>query len=231
MACRIASLAPAELMRTVICPAESGATSSARMALIFSHMRLDLGQFPYLMPQRLRVVARELRAATPTFAWLERFHFLAVFRRDQGSLVLFVAWLSATLLVRPPSWRLRSGMGMLGAGRQRRVLRRLPSAFQFRNSPQQQFHERPHRRRHLGIEFRRNLVRIGSGRRHGACRRRNRRSCPDQFLREIVSGVSTVTNNTLVLANSCPREVQERLIGKVAGSCLSFRHDDGLKCQ
>jgi hypothetical protein len=94
------------------------------MPLIFGDMGLDLGQFPDLVPSRLRVAARELSAATPALDRLQRLHVVALFGGDEGPLVLLVAGLPALLLfgARP---RRRPGVRMLNAGRERGVLWRL----------------------------------------------------------------------------------------------------------
>ncbi len=83
-------------------------------------------QSPYLVPQRLRVVARELRPTTPTLLGLARLDVVALLRRNQRPLVLGVAGLPPTLLARLGFRPLRPGVGMLRTGRQRGVLRRLP---------------------------------------------------------------------------------------------------------
>ena len=54
------------------------------MPLILGHMRLDLGQFPHLMPQRLGVAAGELRAAAATLGRLQRLNVVALVGGNQG---------------------------------------------------------------------------------------------------------------------------------------------------
>ena len=93
------------------------------MQLVLRHVRLDLGQFPHLMPQRFRVAARELLAATPTFGRPQRLHVVALVGGNQGPLVFLVAGLPATFLLRLAFRRLRPGVWMLRAGRQRGILR------------------------------------------------------------------------------------------------------------
>ena len=93
--------------------------------LVLSHVRLDLGHFPDLVPQRLRVVTRELRPTAPALSRPQRQHVVTLVGGNQGSLVLLVAGLPATFLLRLASGRLRPGVGMLRTGRQRGVLRRL----------------------------------------------------------------------------------------------------------
>jgi hypothetical protein len=100
------------------------------MQLIFSHVRLDLGQFPDLMPARLGIVAGQFRAAAATLRGLHRLNVIALFGGNEWSLVLRMARLSAALLLGFGLSR-RLGVRMLRTRRQRRVLRRL-SAFQFR---------------------------------------------------------------------------------------------------
>jgi len=95
------------------------------MPLVLGHVRLDLGQFPHLVPQRLRVAARELRAAAPTLGRLQRLHVVALVGGNQRPLVFLVAGLAATLLLRLVFRRLRPSVWMLRARRQRGVLRRL----------------------------------------------------------------------------------------------------------
>ena len=102
------------------------------MPLILGHVRLDLGQFPHLVPQRLRVAARELRAAAPALGRPERLHVVTLVGGNQGPLVFLVAGLPAAFLLRLAFRRLRPGVRMLRAGRQRGVLRRL--AFPCRSS-------------------------------------------------------------------------------------------------
>ena len=75
------------------------------------------------MPQRLGVAARELRPATSALGRLERLHVVALVGGNQGSFVFLVAGLPAAFLLRLAFRRLRPGVGMLRAGRQRGVLR------------------------------------------------------------------------------------------------------------
>ena len=133
------------------------ATAGTRqpMALVFGHMWLDLGQFPHLMPQRLRVAARELRATTSAFGRFEWLHVVALVGWNQRSFVFLVAGLPAAFLLRLAFRRLRPGVWMLRAGRQRGVLRRLLPAFKLRDPIEQRLHEGPNRRSHLGFKFRR----------------------------------------------------------------------------
>ena len=100
------------------------------MALIFGHDRLDLGQFPDLMPQRFLVVARELCAATSAFVRFQPFHVVAFITGNQRSLMLFMAWLSAAFLLGFSFRQLRFGVRMPAAGRQGGVLRRFSPTLQ-----------------------------------------------------------------------------------------------------
>lgn len=58
------------------------------MQLVFRDQRLDVGKIPDLVPQRLRIDAREPRATTVTRLGLRGNHFVAHPCRDQGSFVL-----------------------------------------------------------------------------------------------------------------------------------------------
>ena len=159
------------------------------MTLVLGHLPLDHGQFPDLMPQRFRVVSRELRSAASAFDRFQRSHIVALVGGNQRSLVFLVAGLPATFLLRLAFRRLRPGVRMLRTGRQRGVLRRLPSAFEFFHAVfklpdpvQQHLHEGPNGRRHLGFKVGRNRDGLDVQGRHSVCRPRKARSCPDQFI-------------------------------------------------
>ena len=126
------------------------------MPLVFGHQRLDLRQFPDLMSQRLGVVAAELRAATAAFGRFEPLHVVAVFSRNQWTFVFVVAWLPATFLLGFSFRRLRPGVRMLAAWRQRGVLWGISSVFEPFDPIEQCLDEGPNRRGHLGIKFWRN---------------------------------------------------------------------------
>ena len=95
------------------------------MPLVLGDVRLDFWQFPQLMPQRLRVAAAELRAATPALGGPQPLHVVALVCGNQGSLVFLVAGLPAPFLLGLAFPRLRPGVPMPAAGRQRGILRRL----------------------------------------------------------------------------------------------------------
>jgi hypothetical protein len=95
------------------------------MALVFGHLRLDVGQFPHLMPQRLRGAAAELRSTTSAFSRFEQLHAVAFVAGNQRSFMLFVAGLPTAFRPGFPFRRMRPGMWILRTGRQRGVLRRL----------------------------------------------------------------------------------------------------------
>src|SRR3989304_123914 len=63
-------------------PFRTGLSPAARtlqpMTLVLGDVRLDLRQFPNLMPQRLRVAAGQLLAATPALGRFERLPPLAL---------------------------------------------------------------------------------------------------------------------------------------------------------
>ena len=92
--------------------------------MVFGDVRLDLGQLPDLMPKRGRIDARQARPAPSALPRLQDLGRVALFGWDQRSLVFAMARLPALLpLRRSPAAACR--MRMLGARRQRRVLRRL----------------------------------------------------------------------------------------------------------
>ena len=155
------------------------------MALVFGHQRLDLGQFPYLMPQRFRVAARKLLATSSAFGRFERLHVGALMGWNQWSFVFFVAGLPTTFLLRFTFRRLGPGVRMLRAGRQRRVLGRfafLPP-FQFLD-PRLQFGNFLQQRKNNRLCFWRlaNNDFFGNIQRHDLLCRRNGRPCPGQFI-------------------------------------------------
>ena len=158
------------------------------MPLVLDHKWRDLGQFPYLMPQRLRVAARELLFATPTFGRQQQHDVFALIDRNQWSVVFLVAGLAAAFPLRFTFLRLRPSVRMLRTGRQRRVLRRLLFAFKLCDPIEQHLQEGTHCRSYFGFKFRRNCQRMWLGRRHSVCRLKNLRSCPDQFTEIMIPG-------------------------------------------
>ena len=116
------------------------------MTLILGDVRLDLRQFPDLMPQRLGVAARQFLAAAAALSRLERPTSLQSLGGHQGPLVLGMTGLAAPFLL---GLGCRGGAGLAcgccAAGRQRGVLRRLVQAgFQFRPSaPRSAVHNDP----------------------------------------------------------------------------------------
>ena len=136
--------------------------------LVLRDQRLDLRQFPHLMPQRFGIVAQQLDSASTTGGGPEQHYVLALVRRKQRPLVFRVPRLAATLL---PGSRLPRGlcMRMLCTGRQRRVLRRL-STFQLGDAPceplqflPQRANDRLRRRRETGQLFFREIERHTHG--------------------------------------------------------------------
>ena len=161
------------------------------MPLVFGHLRLDLGQFPHLMPQRLRVAARELRAATSAFGRFERLHVVALVGGNQRSFVFLVAGLPAAFLLRFAFRRLRPGVRMLRAGRQRGVLRRLAFRLPFqRLDPRLQFRVVRQQRANDRLGFGRLASNdfFSDSRRHATVVAECRPPCPDQFIENRVPG-------------------------------------------
>ena len=108
------------------------------MQLIFGHMRLDGGNLPDLMPQRLGVAASQPLAATTARRRLDGDHVLALLAGKQRPIVLGMPRLTTRFLAALVARRRRFGMGMLDTGRQRRIPRRLvQSRFQFSDLRQQ----------------------------------------------------------------------------------------------
>ena len=65
------------------------------MLLVFGNDRLDFGEFPNLMTQRLGITALEFFAATPAFGRQARHNLLALLGGNQIAFVFRVAWLAA----------------------------------------------------------------------------------------------------------------------------------------
>ena len=168
-------------------------TARARqpMPLVLGHVRLDLGHFPDLMPQRLRVAARELRAAASALGRLESLHVVAFVGWNQRSFVLFVAGLAAAFLFGFSLRRLRPGVRMLRAGRQRGVLRRLALHLPLqRLDPRFQFRVVRQQRTNDGLGFRRLASNdfFTDSRRHATVVAECRPPCPGQFIENRVPG-------------------------------------------
>ena len=92
------------------------------MQLELRDVRLDLGQFPHLMPQRLGSLPESLLLQRRHSVGL-KLNVVALLGGNQGSLLLLVTGLPATFLLRLAFPRLRAGVGMLRAGGQRGILR------------------------------------------------------------------------------------------------------------
>jgi hypothetical protein len=87
------------------------------MALIFGNGRLDLGQFPHLLPQRVEigamVVAAKALAVATAGRRLEHHDVVALLGRNQRPFVLGMAGLSAAVALRIRLDRRRLGVRML----------------------------------------------------------------------------------------------------------------------
>lgn len=81
------------------------------------------------------IAAKMFRAAPTTFGRLQRHNFVALVGRDQRPLVPGMSRLPARLFLRFRLRFHRFGIRMLRAWRQRRILRRLPQALEFRFQP------------------------------------------------------------------------------------------------
>ena len=147
------------------------ARADQSMPLILPDERLGFGQFPDLMPQRIRVAAGEFPAAPAAGGRHAGDQFVDLFSRQKLTRVLPVTGLSAAF---PPAlaWllhRIGSGVRMLARWRQRRVPRRLAELlFKFGDATlrrrnlipvleEQRIEERPYRGRHLSGQLRRNV--------------------------------------------------------------------------
>ena len=99
--------------------------------LIFGDDRLDLGNLPDLMPQRLWVAAPERFATAAALLGFKDHDFMAVRGRNQGSLMFRMARLTAGFLAALVAPRRGLGVRMLGTRRQRRIAWRLLRCRQF----------------------------------------------------------------------------------------------------
>jgi hypothetical protein len=135
------------------------------MPLILGDEGLDLGQFPDLVSQGRGVGPGQRAPTPPTVGRHERHDLVARFDGEKGSGMLGVAGLTTPLLSRPRALRCRSGVGMLGAGWQGRVLgRRRPVGelglevadlgSELVDLRREREDERPHGGGHLDDEFR-----------------------------------------------------------------------------
>ena len=113
----------------------AAAGTAQAMLLILGDQRFDLGQFIHLMPQRCGIAARQFRAAPATLVRLERNDSVALIGGNQRPFVPGMSRLTAVILLRLRPRFQRLGMRMLRAGGQRRILRRLPQALEFRFQP------------------------------------------------------------------------------------------------
>jgi hypothetical protein len=142
---------------------DSATRTDQSMPLIFGDDRPDLGPFPHLMPPRLGIMAGQAVSAAAAAVGLERDHLVALLGRNERPLVFGMSRLPAPFLAALLLRRRRLGMRRLGARRQRRIagrfLQRRDLRFQGFHPSQQRLDKRPHARRHLGVEFRRNRQR------------------------------------------------------------------------
>jgi len=157
--------------------------------LVLGDERLDLWKFEDLVSVWLGIVALKILTATPAMRRFQRDRFGHLFRRNECSLMFGVSFLSAALATGRLAFRFRLfGVRMLAGGRHRRVLRIHPNhPLQFRdfrferlNPRQQNLNKRPHRRRHLRIQFRRNRNR-STLLAHNENHRQSRHLRKDQF--------------------------------------------------
>ncbi len=124
------------------------------MTLVLGDKRLDLRQFPNLMPKGIAIVAPQRSATLAAGGRFKRHYFLALVGGNQRPLVLGVPRLTTRPVLRLGLGRSRFGVGMLGTGRQRRILRGLvQTRCQFSDPSQQLLDKRSHCGRHLGFNF------------------------------------------------------------------------------
>ncbi len=133
------------------------ATPRARqpMALILGDDRLDLRQFPHLMPPRVAIPTGQLLVAASAGVRFEHDDRVALFHGNQRPLVPRMTRLTAAIAFRLRLGRGRFGVRMLRGGRQRGILRRLAqpvlkfshALLQRGNMRQQRANDRPRLRR------------------------------------------------------------------------------------
>jgi hypothetical protein len=100
--------------------------------LIFGHAGLEVGQFPDLVAERLRIGAGQSPTAAPAGGRHTPDDLLALFGRQQGTPVLLVAGLAAGSAASFGLGPWRFGVRVRGRGRQRRIGRVLTEfGFQF----------------------------------------------------------------------------------------------------
>ena len=147
------------------------------MLSIFGDQRLNDGELPHLVPQRLRIVALQPRGTPTARRGMNMDHRLALFDRNQRSRVLVVARLPAAtspvLSLRSQRFRMR----VLAAGGQRRILGRelTDLFFQLRDLRQQMANHRLNFRRLRGQPF------LNEHRRHATVVTQNAGSSLDRF--------------------------------------------------
>lgn len=113
---------------------DAAARTVQAVALIFRDLRLDLGDFPDLVPERFDVVSGQGATAQATRRRLQADNLMTLLGRNQRPFVLGMPRLSASFLATLLLLRSRFSMGMLGARRQRRISRRFfQLGFQVRN--------------------------------------------------------------------------------------------------
>ena len=95
------------------------------MPPVLGDVRLDLGQFPDLVAERVGIAAAKRCPATAALARLELLDLVALVRGHERPLVFLVPRLAAPFLLRLRFLLRRLGVRMLRARRQRGVLRRL----------------------------------------------------------------------------------------------------------
>jgi hypothetical protein len=98
------------------------AAANESVALVFCDVRLDLRQFPDLMPQRRRIASAQTLTATTALARFERLNVVALLRGEQRPLVLGMARLTASFPFRLGLRGWRFGVRMLRTRRERRIL-------------------------------------------------------------------------------------------------------------
>jgi len=208
------------------------------MPLVLGHMRLDLRQFPDLVPQRLGVAPGELLAAASALGRLQRLHLVAVLGGDQRSLVFLMPRLSAPFLLRPTLRGRGFRVGMHRAGRQRGVLGRFSPAFQLLdpclqsgNLCQQQADDGLGFRRLASDDFFRN------SQRHATVVAEHRPPCPDHFSKKTPPGCERLrsgdANKAAARNGGCDRRgthVAYRQVGFADDSRIAASRR-GLRCE